>query len=92
MNELHVDELVYYKKENDLYSGGFKIHSILNNSLHESSQLGGGTSFSSLAIPLGLSSQTSDNQPFLKKLYTSSEVFVEQNTSSNKRKTKKIYK
>lgn len=91
MNELHVDELVYYKKENDLYSGGFKIHSILNNSLHESSQLGGG-SFSSLAIPLGLSSQTSNNQPFLKKLYTSSEMFVEQNTPSNKRKTRKLIK
>jgi hypothetical protein len=35
MNELNMDELVYYKKDDNLYSGGFKIHSILTNSLHD---------------------------------------------------------
>jgi len=90
MNELNMNELVYYKIDDNLYSGGFKIHSILNHSFHES-QTGGG-SFSSLAIPLGLASTSSDNQPFLKKLHTTDEMFVEQNTYSNKRKTKKIFK
>ena len=66
MNELNTNELVYYKIDDNLYSGGFKIHSILNHSFHESnSQTGGGKSFSSLAIPLGLASNASTNQPFL---------------------------
>jgi len=91
MNELNMDELVYYKKDDNFYSGGFKIHSILNNSLHDSLQTGG-SSFSSLAVPLGLYSNGSNNDPFLKKLYTSSETFVENNSYSNKRKTRKIFK
>ena len=91
MNELNTDELVYYKIDENLYSGGFKINSILNNSLHDSLQKGG-NSFSSLVIPLGLSSNNSVNDPFLKKIYTSSETFVENNSYSNKRKTKKIFK
>lgn len=91
MNEINMEELVYYKKDENLYSGGFKIHSILTNSLHESSQSGGGT-LSSLAIPLGLSSNSSHNDPFLKKLYTSSEMFVEKNSHSTKRKTKKNFR
>lgn len=91
MNELNMDELVYYKKDDNFYSGGFKIHSILNNSLHDSLQIGG-SSFSSLAVPLGLYSNGSNNDPFLKKLYTSSETFVENNSYSNKRKTRKIFK
>jgi hypothetical protein len=90
MNELNTDELVYYKKDDNFYSGGFKIHSILNNSLHDSLQTGG-SSFSSLAIPLGLYSNDSVNKPFLKKIYTSSETFVENNSHSNKRKTRKKY-
>ena len=91
MNELTMDELVYYKIDDNLYSGGFKIHSILNNSLHDSLQTGG-NSFSSLAIPLGLYSHEPIHQPFLKKLYTSSETFVENNSYSNKRKTRKLFK
>ena len=91
MNELSVDELIYYKIDDNLYSGGFMINSILNNSLHDSIQ-SGGNSNSNLAIPLGLYSNNSVNSPFLKKIHTSSETFVENNSFSNKRKTKKNFK
>ena len=91
MNELSIDELIYYKIDDNLYSGGFKINSILNNSLHDSIQTGGNT-LSNLAIPLGLYSTNSVSSPLLKRIHTSSETFVENNSCSNKRKTKKNFK
>jgi len=88
MNHISEDELIYHKVEGNIYSGGFKIHSLLNHSLHEKEQTGGGSS--SLAIPLGLYSTENIQSPHLKKIYTSSEYLVE-NPNSSKNKTKKKY-
>ena len=63
MSNLSGNDLVYYKENNRIMSGGFNINSILMNqnispvlSMNKSEQVGGNVSnlFKSLAVPTGL--------------------------------------
>ena len=80
MNQFQTDELVYYKINDELYSGGF----IINNH----TQQGGGktSSYKHLAIPLGLYT----TNPTLTTLHlnNNSQVIPDNYYSNNKTKRK----
>lgn len=80
MNQIQTDELVYYKVNDELYSGGFQIN-IMNHT-----QQGGGktSSYKHLAIPLGLYTTT----PTLSTLHlnNNSQVMTDNYYSNNKTK------
>jgi hypothetical protein len=79
MNEIQPDELVYYKINDELYSGGFQI-----NTMFHDKQTGGGTSH--LAVPLGLYTKVS---PIMSLKTTHSSSVMSDNYYSNNKTRKK---
>jgi len=80
MNQFQTDELVYYKINDELYSGGFQINTMIHN------QHGGGktSSYKHLAIPLGLYTTTPTLSPL--QLNNNSQVISDNYYSNNKTK------
>jgi hypothetical protein len=82
MNQFQTDELVYYKINDELYSGGFQI-----NAMHHTQQGGGNTtSYKHLAIPLGLYTKNPTLTPL--HLNNNSQVIPDNYYSNNKTKRK----